>query len=114
MANIRLDDIREAAEKKYGPYVIEGVPGGDVTLLNPIRLPKAKRVKLNKLQSMQESEMVKEQDQLLRDMIILIAATPEDAKRLLDVLGDDSALMAEVLNDYGLKSQAGNPLPSPS
>jgi len=114
MANIQFDDIRQAAEEKYGPYIIEGIPGGNVTLLNAIRLPKSKRMRLVKLQSMQAKEMVKEQDQLLRDMLQLVAATADDAQRLLAVVGDDSALMAELLNDYGQKAQSGNASPSPS
>jgi hypothetical protein len=51
MAKISLGDLQKAADEKYGPFVIEDVPGGDVVLLNSLRLPKEKKVELERLQT---------------------------------------------------------------
>lgn len=110
MAGITLDNIRQAADDKYGPFVVEGVPGGDVTLVNALRLSKDKRKKLTDMQSDEDGD----QDEKLRDMIRLVADSPASAKRLLDALGDDLAQLAVVLNEYGQAARLGEASPSAS
>ena len=113
MAGMQLDDIRRAADEKYGPYVIEGVEGGPVTLLNPIRLSKEKRANLTGLQRVQEDPAA-DHDRLLRDMVRIVAESTSDAERLLEEIGDDNAVLAELLNAYGRAVQPGEASPSPS
>lgn len=110
MPTISLQDIRDAADKKYGPLVIEGVEGGDVTLLNPIRLSKDKRAALSALD---DDDSVDTQDKL--ESIIKIAAkTPGDAERLLGEFGDDLGQLAEALAHYTGGAQVGEASTSPS
>jgi hypothetical protein len=51
MAKISLGDLQKEADKKYGGLVVEDVPGGDVVLLNSLRLPKEKKVELDRIQT---------------------------------------------------------------
>lgn len=112
MAGMTLDDITSAADAKYGPFEVEGVPGGSVTLVNPLRLHKDKRKKLNELQAKQEN--TDDQADLFRDMLKLVAKTPADAARLIEALGDDLAKYAVVLTSYGEAARLGEASPSPS
>lgn len=106
-----LDDIREAAEKKYGSFDIE-LGDGEVSLLNPLRLPKAKRDALIALQDQLDSageddESKVDEEALLDDMIGLVAATPGQAKALLKALNGDLAMKVTIFNEYGQSTQAG-------
>lgn len=113
MAGITLAQIREAAEKKYGPFDIPDVEGGPITLLNPLRLSKAKRKQLADMQTAQKDPKA-DQDKLLRDMVRLVAQNKEQADRLLLSIGDDMPVLVELLNEYGRASQTGEASPSPS
>lgn len=110
MAGITLENIQKAADDKYGPFVVEGVPGGDVVLVNALRLSKDKRAKLTAMQSDEDGD----QDEKLRDMIRLVAQDAASGKRLLDALGDDLAQLAVVLNEYGQAARLGEASPSAS
>lgn len=105
MSNFTLDDIRAAAEKKYGSTDIEV---GDITvhLLNPLRLPKAKRKALLALQEQLEDEDA-DQEEFLEKAVRLIAATEIEADLLLEEVGDDLALLAEIFASYTEGQQAG-------
>ena len=110
MPKITLADIRDAAEKKFGPLVIEGVDGGDVELLNPARLSKDKRAKLKDVVADEELD---EQDRL-EQIVKVTAKTAADAKRLLSAVGDDLGVMAVILENYNQGSQMGEASPSAS
>jgi hypothetical protein len=102
MANtFTLDDIRAAADKKYGHTKI-----GDVVLLNPLRLPKAKREELVALQE-KLSEDDAEQEKLLADAIRLVAQNSEKAESLLSEIGEDLALLVTVFEKYSGEVQVG-------
>lgn len=110
MAGITLAQIRQAADDKYGPFVVEGIEGGNVTMLNAIRLSKAKRKKLADMQKLQDDPEA-DQEQMLRDMVILVASSKPDGERLLKALGDDMAQLAVVLEEYGKSSAAAPDAP---
>ncbi|MEU3265117.1 phage tail assembly protein [Streptomyces bacillaris] len=105
MASYTLDDIRAAAERKYGSTDI--VCGEDtVRLLNPLRLPKTRRDTLLGLQE----EMGKEdadQAELLAQAIRTIAESEKSADKLLDAVAGDLAILAEIFGHYGESTQAG-------
>lgn len=107
MAGITLADIRKAADEKYGPYVVSGVPGGDVTLVSAVRLSKEARKKLTQLQE-QQDDTEADQDALLRDMVRIVAESADAATRLLDAIGEDNAQLAVLLEAYGEASQLGD------
>ncbi|MEU5427615.1 phage tail assembly protein [Streptomyces olivoreticuli] len=105
MAQFSLDDIRAAAEARYGSTDIE-VGGNVVRLLNPLRLPKTKRAQLTTLQDRMGAEDA-DQEELFGEAIRLVAESETAATRLLDAVGDDLAVLAEVFDRYGKGSQVG-------
>lgn len=111
MSNVfTLDSIVEAADKKYGNVEIAFGKGDSVSLINALRLSKESRTALIKLQSeMQEAEGDESVDQaeLLADGIKIVAADKDAAERLLDLVGSDLAVLAEIFNRYTEGTQAG-------
>lgn len=111
MATFTLDDIREAAEAKYGST---DIPVGDVLvrLLNPLRLTKEKRSALMAAQKdleAQEGEGVEDIDQVevFQGILRLVAENEHQADVLIAELGDDLALLASVFEMYSAGTQAG-------
>ncbi|MGP3686244.1 phage tail assembly protein [Streptomyces sp. IBSNAI002] len=105
MASYSLDDIRAATERKYGSTDIQ-VGDDTVRLLNPLRLPKARR---DALMSLQEQMGKEESDQaeLLSEAILTIAASEKGAAKLLDEVDGDLAILAEIFGHYGESTQVG-------
>lgn len=116
MSTFTLDDIRAAADAKYGsldiPVEREGFDGGPervvVRLLNPLRLPKEKRDKLAGLQAELENED-DERDitEKLGSAIRVIAQTEAQADALLAKIGHDAAQLAIVFERYTKQESAG-------
>ncbi|MFI0985022.1 phage tail assembly protein [Streptomyces exfoliatus] len=105
MASFSLDDIRSAAEHKYGSTDI--VFGDDtVRLVNPLRLPKARRDALLALQE-KMSDDASDQAELLSGAIRTIAESEDTAEKLLVAVGGDLAVLAEIFAHYGENTQAG-------
>ncbi|GGK13229.1 hypothetical protein GCM10010124_02260 [Pilimelia terevasa] len=108
MANYTLDDIRAAAEAKYGSTDINEVDGMTVRLLNPLRLPKKSRTALVDIQKRMDDESVDaDQEALLVEAIRLVAQTPKQATALLRAVGDDLAVLAQIFATYAEGTQAG-------
>ena len=105
MSTLTLDAIREAAEAKYGSLDIE-VGDKTVRLLNPLRLAKPKRDELMKLQDGMKDEGV-DQEKVMRDMIRLAADTKTNGDLLIKAVGDDLAVMAELLAEYAKRTRVG-------
>lgn len=106
MTAFTLDDIRAAAEAKYGATEIDLGDALIVRLLNPLRLPKTKRDKLQGLQDSLNGDDV-DQEQVLRDLIETTAETKAQAKALLIACGDDLAMLVSVFEKYAKGTQAG-------
>jgi len=109
--NITLDQIREAAEAKYGSTDITVAPGQVVKLLNPLRLKKKNRDELMKIQeklteSGESGEDV-DQEEMLRAALRLVAESPKQAKALIDAIGEDLAVLSQVFEEYTKGTQAG-------
>lgn len=120
MSTFSLDQIREAAEQKYGATVIELGDGQEARLLNPIRLSSDKRKALMKVQSQIESlqtdeevsdeaasELADKQLALLADAIRAVAETPFQAELLLDKVGSDGAMLITVFELYNKAEAPG-------
>ena len=106
-----LDNIREAAEAKYGATEIE-VGSRTVRLLNPLRLSKAKRNELMALQGKLDAEATDgeepvDQEELLSGAIRLVCETSGQADCLLDEINGDLAVLAQVFETYGKGTQLG-------
>lgn len=107
MKNFSLDDIRKAAEAKYGSMSVDLEDGKSVILLNPLRLSTEKRTELSKLQDVINDGTPEEQEEGLRDALTLVAKTEGGARMLLDAFGGDLALLATVFEAYADNAQAG-------
>jgi hypothetical protein len=109
-----LDDIRAAAEAKYGATEID-YGAGTVRLLNPLRLPKTRRDELREIQSRMDSDADDvDQEELLRDAVRCVAETPGQASGLLTAVGDDLAVLASVFEAYVGGTQVPEASPSPT
>lgn len=106
MASFTLDDIRAAAEAKYGSTDIHLSETETVHLQNPLRLGKKDRDKLGKIQD-EMSEEGADQLQIMSDAILLVAKEKELAKKLLEIIGDDLAELATIFENYSKGSQVG-------
>ncbi|MFC3504451.1 phage tail assembly protein [Micromonospora krabiensis] len=102
---MKLDDIRAAAEAKYGSLDIE-VGDKTVRLLNALRLPKAKRDQIAALQDSLKAEGA-DQEEIMRELIRVAADTKAGGDLLVKAIGDDLTVMAEVLAEYGKRTQVG-------
>lgn len=100
-----LDDIRAAAESKYGSTDIN-LGTRIVKLLNPLRLPKKQRDALIAVQERLNAEDA-DQEALLAEALSLVAESGAAAKALLAAVGDDLAVLVEVFARYSEGTQAG-------
>ena len=102
-----LDDLRDAAEAKYGNFVIGNVgpKGIDVELVNALRLKKEARKALQALED--GSENRDDTEERMFETIRLIARTKEQANALLKELNGDLAVLALILEQYGSETQMG-------
>jgi len=106
MANFTLDDIRAAAEAKYGSTEIELADGTVCKLINPLRLPKLKRDELTKIGDKLEGEDV-DQAEVFADAIRLASDNALAAEKLIDACGGDLAILAQVFEAYTKGAQVG-------
>lgn len=104
MASFTLDDIRAAAEAKYGSTDITLSDGFEVKLVNPLRLSKERRDKLTSIQT--EDENV-DQEEMLSEAIRLVAEKPVQAERLLEEVAGDLTILAEIFSNYTKSAQVG-------
>jgi hypothetical protein len=105
---MNLDEIRAAADAKYGPFPIE-FAGGTVTLLAPLRLPEKKREQLSGLLAQTENDGLLDR---YREVIRLAAKPGDPVAPLIKDIGDDIGVLAELINEYGRRSQVGEASPS--
>lgn len=105
MAAFALDDIRAAAEKKYGATDVD-TGSETVRLLNPLRLTKEARKRLVKIQDELNSDDA-DQEALLAEALVLVAESERKGKALLRAIGDDLAVLASVFEEYVGGTNAG-------
>lgn len=106
-----LDDIRAAAEAKYGSTDIQ-IGDTLVRLLNPLRLTKVKRTALVAAQKDLEAEEGDEevevdQEAAFHAILRIVAETEHQAEVLIDAVGDDLAQLASLFSMYSEGTQAG-------
>jgi len=107
MSNFTLDDIRAAAEAKYGSTDIE-VDGEVIRLSNPLRLSADRRSELLRVQkALADGDENTDQVRLLSEAIKIVAASPEGAEQLLVAIDGDLAILIEVFGAYSEGTQAG-------
>lgn len=99
MPSITLADIQAAADKKYGPLVVD-LGDKTVEMRNPLKLSKASREKLSALDTQDDIDA-----KLVA--IVRIACSAPDAKALLAVVGDDLTVLAEIVKEWTGSAQVG-------
>lgn len=102
---LTLDDIRAAAEAKYGSLDIK-LADVTVRLLNPLRMSKKNRDALMAVQERLGEDNV-DQEALIKEALTLVAENGPQAKALLKEIGDDLAAMATTFERYVGGTQAG-------
>lgn len=135
MATIKLDTIRENVSRKYAPLVIELDADNAVSLRQVIRLSKAERDALTKLQAdrvreareaernekarlarveageVDDSDLSDTSDESLlsyfKAFIKLVADSPAGAEALFAALDDDVAILGEIVTEYSESTQVG-------
>jgi hypothetical protein len=107
---LTLDDIRAAAEAKYGSLPID-LGSVTVKLLNPLRMAKKNREALQAVQS-KLGEDDADQEALLREALTLVCENGPQAKALLKEVGDDLAVMATIFERYVEGTSSGEASPS--
>ncbi|WP_432482595.1 phage tail assembly protein [Kineococcus esterisolvens] len=112
MASFSLDDIRSAAEARYASTDIDLGGGKTVSLVNPLRLSKAKRDRFRALQEdltrdVPEGEEGPDQEEILKDVFRVVAQTEAQAERLIKALDGDLAQMVLIFERYGEETQPG-------
>ena len=108
MANFTLDDIRKAADAKYGSTNIDGTE-----LVNPLRLTKEKRAALTGLQGKLDAEDA-DQEEILAEALQLVSRTEAQGETLLAGIGGDLAVLVSVFEKYMEGAQVGEASPSQS
>ncbi len=106
MATITLDQIRADIEKKYAPLEVD-LGDRKVLLITALRLPKDKRRQLFGLQQQTDGDDADAAEKAMHDIVRIIAKTTADGDALLKAVGDDLAVLSEILNEYGRVSQPG-------
>lgn len=107
MATFTLDDIKAAAEAKYGSTDIDLGGGEKMILVNPLRLEKGKRALLQKIQDSEDSEEETDQGDVMRKALRLVTSTPKATEKFIDLAGDDLAILATVFESYTEGVQVG-------
>lgn len=104
MSAFTLDNIRAAADAKYAATEIAVDENTTVRLLNPLRLKKADREALQEVQtSVGEGA---DQGDVFR-AALRIVAEDKDVELLIDAIGDDLAVLAQVFETYMTGTSAG-------
>lgn len=101
MSSYSLDDIRAAADAKYGATEIRVDADTVVKLINPLRLAKADR---DSLLSIQDRLTVDGEDvdqaEVFADAIRTVADNKPAADKLIEAIGGDLAILSEVFRTY--------------
>jgi hypothetical protein len=107
MATFSLDDIRAAADAKYGSTDIQLDEKTTVVLRNPLRLSKDERGELAGLQGKLVGDDDLDQGDVLADAIRLVAKDKKAAEKLIEQVAGDLAVLASIFETYTKGTQAG-------
>lgn len=110
MNRVSLDEIRTAAEKKYGDLTVALPDGTTVTLRSPLRLSKQERELLGDVEQLAGTG----DPEVVTEALRIAAATPDDARRLLAALGDDLPAAAVLFEQWATAVSVGEASPSAS
>lgn len=106
MSQFSLDDIRAAAEAKFGHMDITLSEDENVRLINVLRLPKEKRELVMKIDDRLDEEGA-DQGDVLADLIRTVSESEEQANKLIEAVGDDLSVLIQIFSDYTKGTQVG-------
>lgn len=112
---VSLNDINKEADEKYGPFVIDDVPGGEVELRNALRLPPDERDRLAKLNAaLKSARDAKDQNKALDVMaeLLKLVAVGDSGDRLLEAIEYDATKVAHIISLYKETTMPGEASPS--
>lgn len=116
MPSFSLDDIRAAADRQYGSTDIQVTEGKVTSLLNPLRMAKAKRDALyellGQLQEDEGGDLDVDPEHIFTEAIRLVAADDRQAEVLLDAVGGDLAILKDIFEKYMGALKVGEASPS--
>ena len=104
---LTLDDIRDAADKKYGGYPVTVDEGGEIILTNPLRMTKELRAELSDLKAEDFDDIVD-----YFEATFAKASSKAEAKRIRKAFGEDPALYATLFELYSNGVELGEASPS--
>lgn len=114
MPTITLDTIRADIESKYAPVVIDLGDGAQVTLVQVLRLSKAKRKALLDAEKAREENAKGDEEfnedttlEHLRSVLRLVATDTDEAEYLIELVGDDLVMLSEIINSWREGTQSG-------
>lgn len=105
MSTFTLDNIREAAEAKYGHTDIE-IGEETVRLRNALQLPKDVRKKLSATQEKLSEDEV-DQEEVLAEILVLVAESKAKGEALIKAIGGNFAVLLQVFEAYNKGTQLG-------
>lgn len=113
---VTLDDIRSAAEKRYGDVEVPLPDGSTCVLRNALKLSDKERDEIstmqNKINSAKDDGESVDQRKFLEDMLVTLAATKAQGRKLVTQLGGDLTLLASMVHTYQESTQMGEASPS--
>jgi len=117
MPSIKLSDIQDAADAKYGNFEVH-LPDGDIATFSPaLRLPKERRAALSAALDLEARSQANNGDDLYdvyKDIFRISATTAYHFTRLEACVGDDPAVWEQLVNEFIADTQTGEALPSVS
>ncbi|WP_413800091.1 phage tail assembly protein [Streptomyces iranensis] len=103
MTRVTLDDIRRAAEAKYGDFDIALPDGATVTLRSPLRMSAEDRALLGDIEQLAAAG----DTEAITEALKIAAKTPEQGRRLLDAIGGDLAMAAVLFEQWAQAVSVG-------
>lgn len=111
MPSIKLSDIQQAADKKFGDFEVHLPSGEIISFIPALRLPKEARRKLGKAFDIETRAKDENNDDDLYDIykdIFRVSGRQADAFTKLEaVVGDDPAVWEELVREFMQDTQAG-------
>lgn len=101
-----LDDIRKAADAKYGSTEIKVSEDCTVVLLNPLRLPKERRDALSEISDRMQADDA-DQAAILADALRAASKGSKAVETLIGQIDGDLAVLMELFDNYMEGTQAG-------
>jgi tail assembly protein len=103
MSRVTLDEIRRAAEQRYGDFDVALPDGTTVTLRSPLRLSREDRQLLGDVGQLADVGDV----EAITEALKIAAKTPAQGERLLAAIGGDLTVAAVLFEQWAQAVSVG-------